>query len=72
MSEDTGRPLTLETLLRDPLVRMVMDADGVTVAEFAAVMYAARDAVARRETLPPPAPSVKPMSARLVATSVPA
>ena len=48
MYHDTGRPLTLEGMLRDPLTRQVMDADGVTVAEFAAVLYAARDAVAAR------------------------
>jgi hypothetical protein len=48
MYHDTGRPLTLEGMLRDPLTRQVMEADGVTVAEFAAVLYAARDAVASR------------------------
>jgi hypothetical protein len=46
MHYDTGRPLSLEGLLRDPLTRLVMDADGVTVTEFAAVLHAARDALA--------------------------
>jgi len=48
MYHDTGRPLSFETLLCDPLTRLVMDADGVSVDEFAAVRHAARDAVAAR------------------------
>jgi hypothetical protein len=45
------QPLTLETLLRDPLTRMVMDADGVSMAEFAAVMFSARQAVVARRVI---------------------
>jgi hypothetical protein len=49
MCQDLDRPLTLEALLHDPLTRMVMDADGVSQAEFAAVMYSARKAVIERQ-----------------------
>jgi hypothetical protein len=48
MYQHTAGPLTIETLMRDPLTRLVMDADGVSITEFAAVMYAARDALAAR------------------------
>ncbi len=48
MYQHTAGPLTIETLMRDPLTRLLMDADRVTIAEFAAVMYAARDALAAR------------------------
>ncbi len=47
----TAGPLTIEALMRDPLTRMVMDADGVTITECAAVRYAARDALAARGDL---------------------
>lgn len=53
MYQHTAGPLTIETLMRDPLTRLVMDADGVTITEFAAVMYAARDALAARGTYGP-------------------
>ncbi len=72
MREDTLRPLTLEALLNDPLVRMVMDADGVTPAEFAAVLYAARDAVASRGRVSRPEPFLKPAAARRAVARVPA
>jgi hypothetical protein len=49
MPHETVRPLTFEALLTDPLTRLVMDADGVTVADLVAVMRVAREAVARRE-----------------------
>ena len=49
MCQDSARPLTFETLLADPLVRLVMQADGVSVAELVAVMEVARDAVTARE-----------------------
>jgi hypothetical protein len=53
MCHDNPRPLTFEGLLSDPLTRMVMDADGVTVDEFTALMHAARDAmVARGRPIP--------------------
>jgi len=48
MCHETARPLTFESLLSDPLTRLVMDADGVTLDEFAAIMRAASDAVAAR------------------------
>ncbi len=48
MYQHTAGPLTIETLMRDPLTRMVMDADGVSITEFAEIMYAARDALAAR------------------------
>ena len=43
--------LTFESLLSDPLTRLVMEADGVTVDEFVAAMQVARDAMAARERL---------------------
>lgn len=41
--------LTFETMLHDPLIRMVMDSDGVSVADLLNVLETARKAVARRE-----------------------
>jgi hypothetical protein len=49
MCWDDARPLTFENLLRDPLVRMVMDSDGVTVQELVEVLEVARAAVVDRE-----------------------
>ena len=67
MYQDNPRPLTYECLLSDPLTRLVMDADGVTVDEFIAVMEAARDARAPRV-----ARFLRPVAARPAAMSVPA
>jgi hypothetical protein len=47
MCHDDADKLTVENMLSDPLIRMVMDSDGVTVAEFAAVMATARQASGR-------------------------
>ena len=49
MCQDDARPLTFETMLADPLIRMMMDSDGVTLREFVDVLEVARDAVAARE-----------------------
>jgi hypothetical protein len=67
MFQNTTRPLTFETLVSDPLTRMLMDADGVTPDELAAVMHAARKAVAaRRMPIPMRAAEARPaMSARV-------
>lgn len=43
--------LTFEALLTDPLTRLMMDADGVTVGDLVAAMQVARDAMAARERL---------------------
>jgi len=43
--------LTFETFLTDPLIRLVMESDGVSVAEMQAVLEAAGHAVARREQI---------------------
>ena len=51
MHQDAGRPLTFETLLSDPLTRLVMEADGITPDEVAAVLRAARDAIAARSVV---------------------
>ena len=48
MCQDNCCPISFESLLSDPLVRLMMDADGVSVAEFVLLMHAARDAVAAR------------------------
>jgi hypothetical protein len=49
VSGKIGGGLTFETMLTDPLIRLVMESDGVSVAEMRAVLQAAGDAVARRE-----------------------
>lgn len=51
MCQDDVQPLSFETLLSDPLTRMLMAADGVTLAELVGVMETARDAVVARERL---------------------
>ena len=51
MSGETHGALTFETILTDPLIRLVMDSDGVSVDEFVAVLLAAGHAVARRDRL---------------------
>jgi len=48
-AHDSARPLSYDSLLTDPLIRLVMRADGVTPAELIAVMAFARDAVVARE-----------------------
>jgi hypothetical protein len=40
--------LNFETLLSDPMTRMVMESDGVSIAELVKVLERARDAVDRR------------------------
>jgi hypothetical protein len=49
MCKDDARLLTFETMLTDPLIRMVMDSDGVSMEEFVSVMETARSAIAARE-----------------------
>ncbi|MBU6499059.1 MAG: hypothetical protein KGJ41_02325 [Rhodospirillales bacterium] len=49
MCRDDMRPLTFESLLRDPLIRMVMDSDGVSVDDVVEVLEVARAAVVARE-----------------------
>ena len=49
MSPEHHSGLTFETFLTDPLIRLMMESDGVSVAEMAAVLEAAGHAVARRE-----------------------
>lgn len=51
MCQDGARSLSFETLLTDPLVRLMMQADGVTPQALVAPLLAARDAVAARERL---------------------
>jgi hypothetical protein len=43
------RPLTFETMLMDPLIRLVMDSDGITLGDLLAVLETARAAVVARE-----------------------
>jgi hypothetical protein len=49
MTVERHGPLTFENFLTDPLIRLVMESDGVSVAEMAAVLDAARDAVSQRQ-----------------------
>lgn len=51
MNGDHYGGLTFETFLSDPLIRLVMESDGISVAEMVAVLEAAGHAVARREHL---------------------
>jgi hypothetical protein len=51
MCREDARRLTFETMLTDPLIRLVMDADGVGVPDLLAVMQVARQALAARERL---------------------
>jgi hypothetical protein len=53
MYHETARPLTFEALLSDPLTRLVMDADGVSVDELANVLWAACEAKLAHEDLVP-------------------
>ena len=41
--------LTFETMLTDPLIRLVMDSDGVSMPEMLDVLETARQALVRRE-----------------------
>ncbi len=41
-------PLTFETMLTDPMIRLMMDSDGVSVAEITGLLHQARAAVAQR------------------------
>ncbi len=49
MCQDGLRPLSFETLLTDPLIRLMMAADGVTPQALVAPLLAARNAIAARE-----------------------
>ena len=49
MCQNGQRGLTFETLLTDPLVRLMMEADGVTPQDLVTPLLVARDAVAARE-----------------------
>ncbi len=49
MCKDEAKTLTFETLLSDPLARMLMASDGVTPAELKAVLEKASAAIAARE-----------------------
>jgi hypothetical protein len=44
-----SKPLTFETLLTDPLTRMLMDSDGVSFDQLAMVLTGVRTAITARE-----------------------
>jgi hypothetical protein len=46
---DAARPLTFETMLTDPMIRLVMVSDGVAVSELLAAMEVARTGLVARE-----------------------
>ena len=48
---DDRRALTFETMLSDPLIRLMMESDGVSLAELVEVLEVAREAVAAREAM---------------------
>ena len=41
--------LSFETMLTDPLIRLMMDSDGVSVEDMVNVLTGARDALVQRE-----------------------
>jgi len=43
------RALSFESMLTDPLIRLVMDSDGVTVSDMIGVLTTAREALIQRE-----------------------
>jgi hypothetical protein len=49
MCQDGVRPLSFETLLDDPLIRMMMAADRLSPRDVVLPLAAARDALAARE-----------------------
>ena len=49
MCQDGMRKLTFETLLTDPMIRLMMAADGVTPEALVGPLLIARDAVVARE-----------------------
>jgi hypothetical protein len=49
MCECTTRPLTFESMLSDPLIRMVMASDGIALETFVEIMETAREAVLARQ-----------------------
>jgi hypothetical protein len=51
MCQDDQRALTFETMLSDPMIRLMMASDGVSVTELVEVMEVARAAVAAREAV---------------------
>lgn len=44
--------LNFEAMLTDPLIRLVMDSDGVSLRELVAVLEVAREAIRAREDAP--------------------
>ncbi len=51
MSGESCGGLTFETFLTDPLIRLVMESDGISLAEMTAVLEAAGHARARHQQL---------------------
>jgi hypothetical protein len=49
MCQDDQRALTFETMLSDPMIRLMMASDGVSFSELVGVLEVARAAVAARE-----------------------
>jgi hypothetical protein len=47
MGDEQNAELTFETMLTDPLIRLVMDSDGVTAKDLADVMLAVRESRGR-------------------------
>ena len=45
----SDRALSFESMLTDPLIRLVKDSDGVTVSDMVDVLTTAREALVQRE-----------------------
>ncbi len=57
MTQNHAGRLSYQEMLSDPLIRLVMASDGVTVSQFVTVLETARAALAaRRQSRPPAAP----------------
>ena len=51
MCQDDRNALTFETLLSDPLIRLMMETDGVSLAELVEVLEVAREAMLINEAV---------------------
>lgn len=65
MCQDTEHPLTFETVLSDPLIRLVMDSDGVSLRALIAILEAAREG---RDAHRPPSARIRDVRKRGSAT----
>ncbi len=58
MCTTTFGPLTLAGMLNDPLIHAVMRSDGVSEADYAALLFRVKDSLAERQWSTEPAPDL--------------